>query len=67
MIFHKHEDKCLNYHKELFEYHQHSNIDKNKNAIFIDIGKNGYEKNLNFFVKYIMNYVVQRWMHIKIK
>ena len=45
-------NKCLNFHKELFEYHQQYNIDKNNNEIFIDIcKKNGHEKKLEFFCK----------------
>ena len=52
-------NKCLNYHKELFEDHQQYNLDKNNNELFIDICKKMVmRKNLNFFVKYIMNYVV---------
>ena len=45
-------NKCLNFHKELFEYHQQYNIDKNNNELFIDIcKKNGHEKKLEFFCK----------------
>ena len=45
-------NKCLNYHKELFENHQQYNIDKNNNDIFIDICKvNGHEKKFEFFCK----------------
>ena len=45
-------NKCLNYHKELFEFHQQYNSDKNNNEIFIDIcKKNGHEKKFEFFCK----------------
>ena len=45
-------NKCLNHHKELFDDHQISNIDKNNGELFIDICKKvGHEKKLEFFCK----------------
>ena len=45
-------NKCLNYHKELFENHQLINLDKNNNEIFIDLCKKvGHEKKFEFFCK----------------
>ena len=45
-------NKCLNYHKELFENHQMNDINKNNIEIFIDLcKKNGHEKKLEFFCK----------------
>ena len=45
-------NKCLNYHKELFDDHQISNLDKNNGELFIDICKKiGHEKKLEFFCK----------------
>ena len=44
-------NKCLNYHKELFENHQLINLNKN-NEIFIDLCKKvGHEKKFEFFCK----------------
>ena len=45
-------NKCLNYHKELFENHQLINLNKNNNEIFIDLCKKvGHEKKFEFFCK----------------
>ena len=45
-------NKCLNYHKELFENHQLNDVNKNNNEIFIDICKNpGHEKRYECFCK----------------
>ena len=44
-------NKCLNYHKELFDNHKLINLDNN-NEIFIDLCKKvGHEKKYEFFCK----------------
>ena len=45
-------NKCLNYHKELFESHQLNDLNNNSNEIFIDICKeNNHGKKLEFYCK----------------
>ena len=43
-------NKCLTYHKELFQKHNLYNLDKNVNELFINLcQKNNHEKKLEFF------------------